>query len=726
MKRFQITSFLIFFFCFSAVTAVISPAVFAQNVPGMNPDVMRNYQEFSPAGAGMPSAGGMMPGMDVFSEPEENYSRHDPVLTVTAGFTPPTETQPGFLFISAEIPDGWTIYSVTQKPGGPLRTKIQLPKTVTALSEPVAFPDGPRVKYEEEVWGPDFPVEYHTGKVQWRVPFRWTVSGAALTEISGSVYVQMCQEEICMDPRDFGFTARVIPGGEAPAAGNSPGGIQAGTGTAAQEMGVAPVKNPGAAVKTEETPAAAHETPVMKAGEPLSIPPAPERKRLTLMMAILFAFLGGLILNLMPCVLPVIGPKLFSFAKQAHESHWRVFQLNLMYSLGLLSVFWVLATLSKLREIFVFFGQFVPSAVSATAAVPESMAWGEQFTFPGFVIAMIALIFVMGLSFLGVWEIPIPGFVSGGRAGQMQKQEGLFGAFLMGILTTILATPCVGPFLGPVFGWALVQPVAVVYLVFTFIGLGLAAPYLLVGIFPAAVKWLPKPGEWMETLKEFMGFFFMGTVVYLFYILSPVYFVPTLGFMMGLWLACWMIGKVTYSGAGGESVLAVWAGGIMLAAGIGYLMFTFLGGPKAIIVSGPGAPDVMDVAMIGTDQEKIVWHAFSTEFVAREREAGKVVFIDFTANWCLTCKMNSVRVIETAATAKFLRERNITPVLADWTEPSPEIKAYITSLNRSAIPLIVIWTPGDEKPILLDSLITQKQLFDALQSAVDKKMIIDN
>lgn len=659
MKRFSI----IFasFFIFLCLTA----PVFAQSVQGMNPDVMRSYQDFAPVGTGM-DMGGFSFGA------AEEATKNAPALAVTAVYTLPTETQPGYLYVTAEIPESWMIYSVTQKPGGPQRTKIQLPKEMAAAGAPVAFPDGPRVKYEPEAWGPNLPVEYHTEKVQWRVPFRWAEQGVAgeSAAFSGSVYAQMCQDEACLEPQDYDFTASLIPTETAPA------------------VNVPVVENVTQAEMDQQGMGQN-----LTVAEPVSIPPAGKRP-LTLVMAVIFAFLGGLILNLMPCVLPVIGPKLFSFAKQAHESHWRVFQLNAMYSLGLLSVFWVLATLSKLRDIFIL----ITGRAAESGAMPENLAWGEQFTIPAFVIGMIALVFVMGLSFLGVWEIPIPGFVTGGKAGQVQKKEGLLGAFLMGILTTILATPCVGPFLGPVFGWALAQPIWIVYLVFTCIGLGLASPYLTVGIFPAAVKWLPKPGEWMETLKEFMGFFFMGTVVYLFYILNPVYFVPTLGFLMGLWLACWIIGKVTYSGAGPESVRAAWCGGIMLAAGIGYLMFTFLCAPK-----------------------QIDWQEFSVDRVAAARDSGQVVFVDFTANWCLTCKTNSVAVIEKPEVAKFVSDHRIVPVLADWTERSPEIKAYLNSLNRNAIPLIVIWVPGEDTPILLDGLITKKQLFDALEEAVAKK-----
>ena len=224
------------------------------------------------------------------------------------------------------------------------------------------------------------------------------------------------------------------------------------------------------------------------------------------------AFVGGLILNLMPCVLPVISLKILAFVQQAGESRGRVFLLNVWYSLGLLSVFVVLAAL----------------AAGVGMATGERLGWGEQFTDVRFKITMTALVFVMALSFLGVWEIPIPGFVGTGRAGKLQTQEGPSGAFFKGVFTTILATPCSGPFLGPVFGYVLKQPPYMAYCIFGAIGLGMASPYLLIGAFPALIRFLPKPGEWMDTFKQLMGFLLLATVVYLFNTLTSLYVLPTM------------------------------------------------------------------------------------------------------------------------------------------------------------------------------------------------------
>ncbi|MDO4551364.1 MAG: cytochrome c biogenesis protein CcdA [Planctomycetia bacterium] len=649
MKQFQRNVFL---FLFLSILLSFSGSS-AQDF-SINADVQNNYQ-------------GLFPDMEMDGGMQQNVT-----LEVTGNFVLPTETRPGFLFLTAEIPAGCHIYSVTQESGGPLPTEISFPKEITVLDKPVAFPQGPQKKKDPMIYGDEFIVEYHEGKAQWWVPFRWTETGDPPQELKGSIFAQICTEEACFDPRDYYFTARPIQESEAPLVpewNQTENGNLKVSGTDVSED---KILSPGK---------------VSEDGHKISN---------SLLLNILFAYLGGLILNLMPCVLPVIGPKLFSFAKQAHESRFRILQLNLAYALGLLSVFWVLATLSKMRDLFFIAVKYLPTNVVANISVPENLGWGEHFAYPPFLITMIVLVFVMGLSFLGVWEIPIPGFVTGRKMGQVQKKEGLLGAFMMGILTTILATPCVGPFLGPVFAYTMTQPILIAYLLFTFIGLGLATPYLIVGVFPSAMSWLPKPGEWMETLKEIMGFFFLGTMVWLFYSLSQVYVVPTLALLVALWFGCWLIGKVTFSGASPQKIFIAWMTALIVSGGVGYGIFTLF-----------------------ATEEKIVWHDFSVEFIQKEREQGKVVFVDFTANWCPTCKTNSFLVIETEEVAEYVRKNNITCVLADKTENPPEIVEYMASVKRTTIPLIVIWKPGSDTPIILDGIITKAQLLEAFQKALE-------
>src|SRR5439155_8331510 len=214
----------------------------------------------------------------------------------------------------------------------------------------------------------------------------------------------------------------------------------------------------------------------------------------------------------------------------------------------------------------------------ATAAAFAHLGWGEHFGFLGFQVAMTVLVFAFALSFLGVWEVPIPGFAQSSASSKLQHQEGAAGAFFKGIFTTLLATPCSGPFLGTVFGNLLRQPPQVIYLVFASIGLGMTSPYLLIGAFPRLVRWLPKPGPWMETFKQLMGFVLLGTVAYLFTLVDADYRIATLALIMGTWFACWLIGRVpVYEPV--DKQLKAWAAACAVAAAVGVFAFRFLGPP---------------------------------------------------------------------------------------------------------------------------------------------------
>lgn len=385
------------------------------------------------------------------------------------------------------------------------------------------------------------------------------------------------------------------------------------------------------------------------------------------------SLLGGLILNLMPCVLPVIGLKILSFVEQAHHDRKRVLSLNLWYSSGLLLVFLALATLS----------------------VVLNKGWGEQFTSTWFNIALSGLVFAMALSFLGVWEIPIPGFVGSGRAGDLAQQEGATGAFAKGILTTVLATPCSGPFLGFVFGFTLNKPAYIVYVVFASIGLGMALPYLLIGVMPQLMRFLPKPGAWMETFKQAMGFVLLGTVVFLFTFIDKNYLVPTFAILMAIWAGCWWIGRVPLTADLGKKAVG-WATGIAV-----------------MVVLGGGA-----FAALRPAEPILPWKPFTVAAVEEAKKEGKIVMVDFTADWCLTCKTNLKLAVDTKKTLEAVKKYEVVPFLADWTKPSDEIKATLNALGSNSIPVLAIYPAGQpDKPIILRDLLSQQQVLDALEEA---------
>ncbi|HEV2970892.1 MAG TPA: thioredoxin family protein [Pirellulales bacterium] len=394
---------------------------------------------------------------------------------------------------------------------------------------------------------------------------------------------------------------------------------------------------------------------------------------MTLSAVILFSLLGGLILNLMPCVLPVIGLKILAFVEQGGKSRGHIFALNLWYSLGLIAVFMALATL----------------------AAYAGLAWGQHFQSVAFNVVLSAIVFVMALSFLGVWEIPIPGFVGSGKAVEVAAREGAVGAFAKGALTTVLATPCSGPFLGSVFGYALKQPPQIVYLLFGCIGLGMASPYLVIGAFPNLVRFLPKPGAWMDTFKQMMGFVLLGTVVYLFSFLKRDYLIPTFALLIGLWSGCWWIGRTPLTAELGRKLRA-WLVGGAVAAAVG--AFAFI-----VLVPGPALLD---------------WQPFSQTRLKQLTSEGKTVLVDFTADWCPTCKWNLRFAINTTEVRDIVKRNEVVPLVADWTEESTEIKAALASLRSQSIPVLAVF-PADrpQTPIVLRDLVSRSQVLDALEQA---------
>ncbi len=304
-------------------------------------------------------------------------------------------------------------------------------------------------------------------------------------------------------------------------------------------------------------------------------------------LILLFAFIAGMILNIMPCVLPVIGLKILSFIQQAGENPGRVLMLNLAFAGGMLAVFLILATLA------VFFG----------------IGWGGLFESSTFTIVMVAVIFAFGLSFFGVWEIPIPGFAVSSGATKMADREGYGGAFTKGILTTLLATPCSGPLLIPAVTWATAQPPVLTYMVFAALGLGMASPYIVIGIRPSLVSFLPKPGAWMETFKQLMGFVMMGTAVFFFNPVPDKLEIPVLVLLLFVGVACWVAGRISLT-----STLSVRIRSWSTAVGI-----VLVGVYVSFFVLIP--------------QHELDWKPYSRQLLSDTLKDGKTVFVDFTADW---------------------------------------------------------------------------------------------
>jgi thiol:disulfide interchange protein len=556
------------------------------------------------------------------------------------------------------VPDpNYHVYAHREKPDPQAVAKptlIVLPKTSGLTASSPEASEAPVVKPPQD----GLPEQqYHEGAVQWTIELSVPDDAAAGEyPISGLIGYQVCTEMSCQRPLAAAFEGKVTVG-PAEQAGQIPLAFAAAKYTDAAKLAESQAK------------ATVGGTTKAAAAAPISA--------LTLVTMIGAGLLGGLILNLMPCVLPVIGLKVLSFAQQGGESRSRVLALNLAFSVGLLSVFLALASL----------------------AATFQLGWGEQFTLLPFKVFMTGLVFAMALSFLGIWEIPIPGFSGGKKASALQEREGLDGAFFKGVFTTILATPCSGPFLGPVFGFTLAQPPWVTYALFLSVGLGMASPYLLLGFAPGLVRFLPRPGMWMETFKEVMGFILLGTVVFLFSTINRDYYIPTLTLLVGIWFACWWIGRTSYAASSGKR-LAAWMGGAATATAIGFFAFTVLAPSK----------------------EVLPWQPWSRAALAQAQAEGRTVMVDFTADWCPTCKWNLKTAINTNRVKEIVKEHGVAPLLADWTDHNDEIKQALLELDSNSIPVMAIY-PADRphEPIVLRDLLNEDKVIEALHQAGPSK-----
>ncbi len=416
----------------------------------------------------------------------------------------------------------------------------------------------------------------------------------------------------------------------------------------------------------------------------------------SLLGVLALALLAGLILNVTPCVLPVISIKVLSFVQQASESPAKLFKLGLAFSLGMVVVFNILAVL----------------------ATGLGLVWGQHFQSPHFTIAMSAIVFAFGLSLFGVFTLGVPRAV-GDLAGRAEAGEGYAGSIAKGALATVMGTPCLGPFLGSVLVWAAAQPAAVVFLVFNAIGIGMALPYVLLTANPNWLRFVPKPGPWLETFKHAMGFLLMATVVYLLDILQGqlggAAVVWSLVFLIGVGLGCWIVGRwVTVNSSSGRRAavglvsLAVVGVSGWLAFGVGVDLDA---PPVQRSVGSSGEPDETDLP----------WVAFSLEKLTELTAADKTVFLDITAKWCPNCKYNLAWVFNSAEVAAAVEEYDVVPVLADWTARDDTISRLIDKLAPGAsIPLCAVFPARrPDHAIVMLGIVTRQQVIDALREAAN-------
>jgi thiol:disulfide interchange protein DsbD len=415
--------------------------------------------------------------------------------------------------------------------------------------------------------------------------------------------------------------------------------------------------------------------------------PAPVRGIFTFL---LFGFIGGIILNLMPCVLPVISLKIFGFIQQAGQSRQKILRSGIAFAIGIFAWFIALALL-----------------LIALKAAGRDVTWGGfQFTNAYFVLVLSVIVLVFALNLFGVFEISLPQSMTRGLLSTTERKDHL-GSFFQGVFATVLATPCTAPFLGTALGFAFSQSSAIILSMFVAVAAGMSAPYLLLSAQPAWLRFLPRPGPWMLHVKQFMGFLLLATLLFLLYVLGAQRGLEgaiwASCFLLVISVACWMKGAFVLptSSAAKRSITLVLMLVLVFASGIYFIGNKF---HSANIASA-------DSRLRGD------WQAFTPERLQGELEQSRVVFVDFTAAWCLTCKFNEASVLESTEVRQAFQRHGIVKLKADWTNGDPVITKLLQHFGRPGVPLYVLYPGIKEEPIVFPELLTKSMLLEKLEKS---------
>ena len=419
------------------------------------------------------------------------------------------------------------------------------------------------------------------------------------------------------------------------------------------------------------------EADAMTAGDGTA--PVEPTQGFTLILALLFAFFGGILLNLMPCVFPILSLKILGAVSHGGDDRVRIRNQGVMFGIGVVLAFLALAGL-----------------LVGLRAGGAQLGWGFQLQAPTFVAFMAALFFAIGLNLMGVFEVGAALTRVGGRVGD----PGGYGESLAsGVLATVIATPCTAPFMGAALGFALTRSVPETLLIFGFLGIGMALPYLILSSAPGLLERLPGPGAWMETLRQVLAFPMFATVI---------------------WLT-WVFGQQT--GVGGAAFLLT---ALLLVSAAGWMVGRWQrtdlrSGVAARVVSLGLLAGAILLVMEGSGQQAPLmaveegWLPYSQEEVERTIAQGQPVFVDFTAAWCLTCQVNERIVLATETIQQAFRDRGVVLFKADWTRQDPDITEALEALNRTGVPVYALYGGSSAAiPHLLPSVLTEQIVLDAL------------
>ena len=403
----------------------------------------------------------------------------------------------------------------------------------------------------------------------------------------------------------------------------------------------------------------------------------------TVLRYLLLAFLGGIILNFMPCVLPVLSVKALSLVKQSHTAGMPVRLGALLYAAGILVTLVILALIA------------VGLKVSG-----ELVGWGFQFQNPGYVIALASVIFIFALSLFDVFVITVPGTK---LAALASKRSGGIASVLNGALAVLLATPCAAPVLGAVLGFAFSQPPWMIVAVFLSVGVGLAMPFVLLSLRPGLINKIPKPGHWVTILREAMGFLLIFTLIWLLDVLLHQIgerLVNVLLFLGSLGVAAWVFGRFRRPDQSRATrwVAAFAALAVAAAGGAAFLRFDTAGIDPTEAVDASTMP--------------VGWERFSPETLTAYLQEGQPVFIDFTARWCLTCRLNETTVLFTRKVKEAFEIRNVKLLRGDYTTRDEVVGEWIEKFGKAGVPVYAYYAPGALEPVVLPELLTKLMILN--------------
>ena len=407
----------------------------------------------------------------------------------------------------------------------------------------------------------------------------------------------------------------------------------------------------------------------------------------SLAQVVFFAFLGGLLLNLMPCVFPVLFLKGLALVNSGNEERHKLRAHGLVYAAGILVSFWALVAL-----------------LLGLRAAGATLGWGFQFQSPVFLFLMAGLLFFLGLSLAGQFEI---GLTLTSAGGSLAAKQGYAGSFFTGVLAVVVATPCAAPFMGAAIGYALAQPAAITFAVFTALALGLAAPYVALTLQPAWTRLLPKPGVWMDILKQAVSLFMFGSAIWLAWVVAQAYGAALLAALLTSFLllavAGWFLGRWPAK-RWATTVAAL----ILLT-----VVVACVTAPKEL-ASAPATSTTAQSSSQGSAPRSGVWQAWSNDAVQHALAAGQPVFVDFTAGWCLSCQVNERVALSQPEVQQAFQSANVALFRADWTREDPAITQALTALGRSGVPVYALYSPGENNPRLLPQVLTPGIVVDAL------------